>query len=314
MRLFAEERKLGTIELLWTYPLRDRDIVAGKFLACWFFFLIMLLPTLLGIGAGDTVLLWGGSLLDWQDPITLIDAVAQLVATRPDVRLVFMGTKHPNPLVAPMRAVEESRERARALGLLDRHVFFNDWVPYAERARYLAEADLGVSTHREHLETHFAFRTRMLDYVWARLPIVCTEGDVFAGLVRTKGLGAVVPAGDPDALARAIDHLLGDPAARTAARERLGRLGRELQWSRVVAPLERFLREPRAAADRAVGLARVHADLARAYRLSKWLKRTALRIGVTERRVEQLKRMRMVEVLMSWRNRRALARARRRAG
>lgn len=47
MRLFAEEKKLGTIELLWTYPIRDRDIVLGKFLACWIFFLVMLLPTAL---------------------------------------------------------------------------------------------------------------------------------------------------------------------------------------------------------------------------------------------------------------------------
>ena len=45
MRLFAEEKKLGTIELLWTYPVRDGEIVAGKFLACWLFFLVMLLPT-----------------------------------------------------------------------------------------------------------------------------------------------------------------------------------------------------------------------------------------------------------------------------
>ncbi|HVO23153.1 MAG TPA: ABC transporter permease [Candidatus Margulisiibacteriota bacterium] len=45
MRLFAEERKLGTIELLWTYPVRDGEIVAGKFLACWLFFLLMLLLT-----------------------------------------------------------------------------------------------------------------------------------------------------------------------------------------------------------------------------------------------------------------------------
>ncbi len=45
MRLFAEERKLGTIELLWTYPVRDGELVAGKFLACWLFFLIMLLLT-----------------------------------------------------------------------------------------------------------------------------------------------------------------------------------------------------------------------------------------------------------------------------
>ncbi|MEO5822624.1 MAG: glycosyltransferase, partial [Vicinamibacteraceae bacterium] len=266
-----------------------------------------------GIGATDTVLLWGGSLLDWQDPVTLIEAVAALALRRPDVKLVFMGTKHPNPLVKPMRAVAASRERAAALGIVDRHVFFNDWVPYTERARYLAEADLGVSTHREHLETHFAFRTRMLDYLWARLPIVCTDGDVFARLVRSEGFGATVPPGDAAALADAIDRLLGDVAARASARAALGRFGRELQWSRVVAPLVRFLDAPAIAADHAVGLARVRADLQGGYRLSKWLKRTALRAGVTERRVEQLKRLGVVRGLMIIRNRVALARAMRRS-
>ena len=34
MRLLAEEKKLGTIELLLTYPLRDGTIVAAKFAAC----------------------------------------------------------------------------------------------------------------------------------------------------------------------------------------------------------------------------------------------------------------------------------------
>ena len=45
MRLFAEEKKLGTIELLWTYPVGDGAIVFGKFLACWLFFTLMLLCT-----------------------------------------------------------------------------------------------------------------------------------------------------------------------------------------------------------------------------------------------------------------------------
>jgi ABC-2 type transport system permease protein len=47
MRLFAEEKKLGTIELLWTYPIRDGEIVMGKFLASWVFFLAMLLLTVI---------------------------------------------------------------------------------------------------------------------------------------------------------------------------------------------------------------------------------------------------------------------------
>ncbi len=51
MRLFAEEKKLGTMELLWTYPVRDGDIVAGKFLAAVLFYLVMLLPTVIGPAA-----------------------------------------------------------------------------------------------------------------------------------------------------------------------------------------------------------------------------------------------------------------------
>ncbi len=47
MRLFAEERKLGTIELLYTYPLRDGEILGGKFLACEVILFMMLGLTLL---------------------------------------------------------------------------------------------------------------------------------------------------------------------------------------------------------------------------------------------------------------------------
>lgn len=45
MRLFSEEMKLGTIELLRSCPLTDAELVAGKFLAAWTFFLLLLVPT-----------------------------------------------------------------------------------------------------------------------------------------------------------------------------------------------------------------------------------------------------------------------------
>lgn len=50
MRLLAEERKLGTLELLFTAPLRDRAIVWGKFLASLAVCAGMLLATLLYVG------------------------------------------------------------------------------------------------------------------------------------------------------------------------------------------------------------------------------------------------------------------------
>jgi ABC-2 type transport system permease protein len=45
MRLLAEERKAGTMELLLTYPVRDIEVVTGKFLACFTVFLAMIFST-----------------------------------------------------------------------------------------------------------------------------------------------------------------------------------------------------------------------------------------------------------------------------
>lgn len=45
MRLFAEEKKTGTIELLLTFPVNDVDVVLGKYLACLVVLLTMVLLT-----------------------------------------------------------------------------------------------------------------------------------------------------------------------------------------------------------------------------------------------------------------------------
>ncbi len=45
MRLWSEERKSGSVELLMTLPIKRLDVVAGKFLAAWFFTGIALLLT-----------------------------------------------------------------------------------------------------------------------------------------------------------------------------------------------------------------------------------------------------------------------------
>ena len=46
MKSFAEEKRNGTIELLYTLPFRDIEIVAGKFLAGFLLVLFSILPTL----------------------------------------------------------------------------------------------------------------------------------------------------------------------------------------------------------------------------------------------------------------------------
>src|SRR5438874_12678944 len=46
MRLFAEERSTGTLEMLMTTPLRDWQVVLTKFVACFGFYVLLWVPTL----------------------------------------------------------------------------------------------------------------------------------------------------------------------------------------------------------------------------------------------------------------------------
>jgi glycosyltransferase involved in cell wall biosynthesis len=203
-----------------------------------------------GIGSDDKVLLWGGGLYNWFDPKTLIRAVAQVAERRDTVRLFFQGTKHPHPGVPEMAVVSESRALAAELGMLDRSVFFNDsWVEYADRQNYLIESDAGVSTHFAHVETTFSFRTRILDYLWAGLPMVVTEGDSFAELVAAEGLGIVVPERDVDALADALEKILFDDELAARARANIERVRVRFFWSNTLQPLVDFVHHPQRAAD-----------------------------------------------------------------
>jgi glycosyltransferase involved in cell wall biosynthesis len=203
-----------------------------------------------GIGPDDKVILWGGGVYNWFDPITLVRAVDVLRRQVPDVRLFFLGMKHPNPDVPEMRVAAQTRALADELGLTGTHVFFNEtWVPYEERSNYLLDADVGVSCHFPQVETEFSFRTRILDYLWAGLPIVCTEGDSFADLVERKDLGRVVPAEDVDALAEALRDVLVSDADRDRYRANVAAVAERFRWSRALAPLVEFCRAPRRAAD-----------------------------------------------------------------
>ena len=193
------------------------------------------------IGEDDEIVLWNGGLWPWLDPDTAIRAVGALAQRRPGVRLVFMGAAQQVPA---QRTAERAQALAAELGLLDRVVFFNDeWVPYEQRADWLLEADCALSTHEDHLETRFAFRTRVLDCFWARLPIVCTGGDDLGDVVARHELGAAIEPGDVEGAATALASVLD--AGKPSFEPRLAEVAARYTWDEVVEPLRRQLAAPR---------------------------------------------------------------------
>ena len=194
-----------------------------------------------GLGADSEIVLWNGGIWNWLDAPTAIRAVALLAQRRPATRLVFMGVSAEHPAAA--RATQAARSLCVELGLLDSVVFFHEgWTPYAERESWLAQADCALSAQAEHLESRFAYRTRVLDCFWAGLPVVCTAGDELAERVAADRLGAVAPPGDVQALAAALEQVLEHGRGAYAANLRAAAESRT--WQRVSAPLARWIAEP----------------------------------------------------------------------
>ena len=206
-----------------------------------------------GIAPSDKLVIWGGGIWAWLDPLTMIRAMKIVCDRRQDVKLFFLGREHPNPEISAVmgsglysKAVTMSKD----LGLYDRFVFFNDeWVPYDERHNYLLEADVGVCLHQNLVEMRYASRTRLLDYIWCGLPIITSRGDSWSEIVERFKLGKTVAQNDVEQVVAAIDEMISVPNLRAELAPRFDEVRGELTWQRAVRPLMEFLASPRRAPD-----------------------------------------------------------------
>jgi glycosyltransferase involved in cell wall biosynthesis len=196
----------------------------------------------LGVPAAAPLALFWGGLWDWMDPTLAVRAVAELRAQGREVNLVFLAGTRPGG--DTMRAAAEEARRAVGDLRLSRQVhFLARWIPYDLRGPILLDADIAVTAHRPSLEAELAFRTRLLDCLWARLPVACTRGDALAGEAEREGWGMAADPGDAAGLARAMAGLL-DPAARERARAAMSVAAERYQWSRAAGTLLDLLEAP----------------------------------------------------------------------
>ena len=186
--------------------------------------------TISGIDNNDFILLWAGGIWDWFDPLSAIRAMA-LLADHPQIKLVFMGGTHPNKEIGRMSMADQAVKLAQDLGLYNKSIFFvSKWVDYAERANYLLEANLGISTHFNSLETRFSFRTRILDHLWTGLPSLITRGDWFSQYLAEQHIGVEVEYQNPESIARAIVNLYDKPETLAKMRAKTRTVAPDFLW------------------------------------------------------------------------------------
>jgi len=158
-------------------------------------------------------IVWVGRLSPEKDPERLVDVVAGLVASVPDLQVLVLGV---GPCEAAMRARAERRGVVHHLRWLGRR---------RDVAAVLARADIVLSTSRFE-----GMPNALMEAQAGGRPVVAPAVGGVAEVVEHGVTGLVVPPGDVDALTRACADLLRDQvrrrtmgaAARQRAAERFG--------------------------------------------------------------------------------------------
>jgi glycosyltransferase involved in cell wall biosynthesis len=177
-------------------------------------------------GAEDPLVVYVGTLLAERGLEQAIDAVALV----PGVRLRLIG--HGGGASAASALID----RARQAGIGDR---FEIRAPiHPDRVvEALRGASVGLSLFQHTCLSHErTLPNKLFEYVAAGVPVLTSDVELSAEFVRRHGVGEVVPAADPAAIARGLSALL-EPGRQEALRPRIERAAREHSWERERAAL-----------------------------------------------------------------------------
>lgn len=191
----------------------------------------------------DFVIVWTGGIWDWFDAITPLRAMLDITKKgRVDIKLVFLGTKHPNDDVPAMAETEKARVFATEHNLINKSVYFLDgWLPYTDRIYYLKRANLALYAHKPSVESRFSHRTRMLDHILMALPTIATKGDYFSDYIDEHDLGISVEPFDHKAMANAITTIHDNTKRYESIKRNIIVKQPSFTWDYTLAELDAFI-------------------------------------------------------------------------
>lgn len=187
------------------------------------------------------IFLWGGGIWAWFDIDTLLRAFALLKARGSNAVLFFLCGSNPSGLPSQDAPVEKALDLAREMELTGRNVFFLDrGASSTELPGYLEHCTAGIMANPARLESFGSWRTRLLDLLWAKKPVLTCGYDPLSERMAAHELGFRTRTADAVELADRIDGF--DPEA--ASGNGIEDLSRLLGWSRTLEPWRKSLDAP----------------------------------------------------------------------
>ena len=189
---------------------------------------------------GRLRLVYAGAVTPMYELDVVLDAVARLAGTRPDLDVAL-------DVYGRGDAADGLVVRATSLGVNDR-VVFHGRIPLEDVPGAIAAADVGLAPTRRDRFTDFSLSTKLFEYAAMGKPVVASRLPTVERYF-PEGTVATYAAGDAPDLARVLERVADDPLeragriARTAAR--VAELGWDREGERYVALIDRLARDER---------------------------------------------------------------------
>lgn len=170
-------------------------------------------------------LVYVGNLANYSGVDLAIEALPLIRNTVPDARLLVVGDGDA-PYVDGLRRLAEAR------GVVA-HVEFRGRIAYDAVPAVLGESDIGLATFRDTPLGRFAFPLKVIEYMAAGLPVLCTRGSEGEEILRRYPAGRAV-AFTAEEFAAAAVSFLTHPALYDRARTIALEAAQSFTWKRAM--------------------------------------------------------------------------------
>ncbi len=180
---------------------------------------------------GQPLVIFVGNFYEWHDVQTLLDAFAQLIRVKGDIRLLLVGDGSRR---------SEMMEYAASLDI-GHYVKFTGLVPHLEVSKYIGAADIAVAPYKSKDRAFWLSPMKIYEYMASGTAIVAAQIGQISEVIQDGYNGLLYPQADVAALTAALLRLIEDEGLRSQLGQRARKEAVEkYSWDAYIRNLEQL--------------------------------------------------------------------------
>lgn len=193
--------------------------------------------------------LWFGGIYPWFDIRSLADAIKRVNEKVP-AKLVVVGAKNPFNNHPDFVSRYEQFIDYVSSEEMQEYVIVKDWIDFKDRADWYLDSDIVVVFNKLGEENKLAWRTRLVDFMWADLPVLTNGGDPLGEIMIERDAAVRMASTESLDVAQAIMDVLGADRSRVKSlRHNMSKLKKEYYWGTITGQLSKDIKAGRRAKD-----------------------------------------------------------------